>query len=180
MKEGLNLLPSMAKFQAAKIKLKKKINLVMIIFLGGWVLTMVIVFGWLWTNKLLLANAKKTNTSSLNKYKSLVNNAVLSKKNKYQAKLVGEVLSERFEYGASIQKITTLFSDNVVLKNFEINDKRQFVLDGYLVNGNYMNEIEEKVKEINSGLVAGFKSAKLDSVGISDDGWLFEMEVDLT
>ena len=36
MKEGLNLLPSVAKFQAAKIRLKKRINLAMIVFLGGW------------------------------------------------------------------------------------------------------------------------------------------------
>jgi hypothetical protein len=179
MKEGLNLLPSVAKFQAAKIKLKKKINLAMIVFLGSWVFIMVVVFGWLWVNEYLLNNAKKTNTSALNRYKSLVSNAVLSQKNKYQAKLVGEVLSERFEYGTSIQKITTLFSDNVVLKNFEINDKKQFILDGFLVNGANMDEIEEKINNINSGLIPDLKSAKLDTVSVNGDGWSFEMEVDL-
>ena len=179
MKEGLNLLPSVAKFQAAKIRLKKRINLAMIVFLGGWVFVMVVVFGWLWTNELLLTNAKKANTSALNKYKSLANNAVLSKKNKYQAKLVGEVLNQRFEYGTSIQKITTLFSDNVVLKNFQINGTKQFILDGYLANGANMDEVEEKVNNINSGLVSDFKSAKLDSIDINGDGWSFQMEVNL-
>lgn len=179
MKEGLNLLPSVAKFQAAKIKLKKKINLTMIVFLSAWVFLMVVVFGWLWTNQLLLTNAKKTNTSALNRYKSLVSNAVLSQKNKYQAKLVSEVLNERFEYGTSIQKITTLFSNSVVLKNFEINGKKQFILDGYLPNGVSMNEVEEKVNNINSGLIPDFKSAKLNSISIDGDGWSFEMEVDL-
>lgn len=179
MKEGLNLLPSVAKFQAAKIRLKKKINLSMIIFLGGWVLYVLIVFGWLGFNNYSLNLTKKENTKSLNQYKSLITSVVLSKKNKYQAKLVGKVLSERFEYGASIDKITSIFSENIILENFEIKNKKQFILKCVMANGVNMIEVEEKIRDINNELISGFKSAKLSSVSISALGWAFEMEVDL-
>jgi hypothetical protein len=179
MKEGLNLLPSVAKFQAARMKLKKKINLGIGIFLCFWVFFMIIVFSWLGFSNYLLKKAKKDNTLALNQYKSLVTNVVLSKKNKYQAKLVGKVLSERFEYGASIDKITKIFSENVVIENFEIKRKKQFILNGVLVDGLNMIEVEEKVRDINFGLISGFKSAKLNSVAVNADGWTFEMEVDL-
>lgn len=179
MKEGLNLLPSVAKFQAAKVKLKKKISLVTGIFLGCWVLSMVIIFAWLGVNNLLLDRAKKENTSTLNQYKSLVSSVVLSKKNKYQAKLVGKVLSERFEYGASIDKITKIFSENIVLENFEIKNKKQFILKCFLNDGSRMLEVEEKVRDINLGLFSDFKSAKLNSISIDKNSWKFEMEVDL-
>lgn len=179
MKEGLNLLPSVAKFQAVRIKLKKKISFSMGVFLSFWVLFMVIVFGWLGFNNFLLNRAKKDNATALSQYKSLVTNVVLSKKNKYQAKLVGKVLSERFEYGASINKITKIFSENVVLENFEIKSKKQFILKGFLTNGVNMVEVEEKVRDINFGLIAGFKSAKLNSIGVDANGWTFEVEVNL-
>jgi hypothetical protein len=179
MKEDLNLLPSVAKFQAAKIKLRKTIRLSMSLFLGVWVLFMVVVFVWLGMNNLLLNRAKKENTIALGNYKSLMTNVVLSKKNKYQAKLVGKVLSERFEYGVSINKITKMFSDNVNVENFEIKNKKQFILKGILIRGVNMLEVEEKVRDINLGLLDGFESAKLNSVNIVAGGWEFEMEVDL-
>ena len=100
MKEGLNLLPSVAKFQAARVNLKKKIALAMMIFLGVWIFLIVGVFVWLGFNGLLLNKAKKQNDFALERYKTLVTNVVLSKKNKYQAKLVGKILKERFEYGS--------------------------------------------------------------------------------
>lgn len=180
MKEGLNLLPSVAKFQAAKIKLKKKINLGMGIFFGFWFLLTLIIFVWLGVNNYRLDLAKKENTAALNKYKSLVTSVVLSKKNKYQAKVVGRVLSERFEYGTSIEKINKMFSSKVNVENFEIKAKRQFIINGILLNGADMLEVEEKVRDINLGLLDGFKSASLDLISINSDGsWIFKMEVNL-
>ena len=179
MKEGLNLLPSVAKFQAAKIKLKKKISLFVGIFLGCWILFIIVVFVWLGVNNLLLERAKKENTIALKQYKTLVSSVVLSKKNKYQAKLVGKVLSERFEYGASINKITKIFSESIVLDNFEIKNKKQFILKCFLSEGSNMLEVEEKIRDINLGLYIDFKSAKLNSVKVDRDGWNFEMEVNI-
>ncbi|MDD4026908.1 MAG: hypothetical protein PHO75_01800 [Candidatus Shapirobacteria bacterium] len=178
MKEGLNLLPSVAKFQAARINLKKKIGLAMAIFLGVWILSIIIVFVWIGINNFLLNKDKKQNTLALDRYKTLVTNVVISKRNKYQAKLVGKVLKERFEYGASIDKITNLFSENIALENFEIKEKKQFLLKYSLTNGTNLVEIEEKVRDINLGLMSDFKSAKLSSIKI-DGIWTVEMEVSL-
>jgi len=179
MNEGLNLLPSVAKFQAAKIRLKKRINLGMGIFLGCWVLLVVIVFSWLWFSNYSLKKMESKNTAVLNNYKSLATNVVLSKKNKYQAKLVGQVLKGRFEYGSSIEKIINLFSEDITLKNFEIKDKKQFLLKGTVVNGINVSEVEDKVRDINLGLYPDFSQANLNSVAIGSDGWTFEMEVNL-
>ena len=179
MKEGLNLLPSVAKFQAAKIKLRRNINLGMGIFFGGWVLLVVFIFSWFWFSNYSLKRAESKNTMALNNYKSLMTNVVLSKRNKYQAKLVGQVLKERFEYGSSINKIKNLFSENITLENFEIKDEKKFLLKGIMINGVNMSEVEEKVRDINLGLYPDFSLAKLNSVSIDFGNWRFEMEVDL-
>lgn len=180
MNEGLNLLPSVAKFQAAKIKLKKRINLAMGVFLGFWILSIIIIFGWLLFNNYLLKQAENRNNMALNTYKSLVTNVVLSKKNKYQAKLVGQILNERFEYGTLIQKISSLFSDNVSIGDFNIKEKKAFVLKGTLSNSAGMSEVEEKVRDINLGYYPDFKSAKLNTIELGARQWTFEVEVDLT
>jgi len=180
MNEGLNLLPSVAKFQAAKIKLKKRISLVMSVFLGFWVLSAVIIFGLLWFNNYSLKKAESQNGVALNKYKSLVTSVVLSKKNKYQAKLVGQILNERFEYGSLIQKINSLFSENVSIEDFNIKEKKSFVLKGDINNGVNISEVEKKIKDINLGYYADFKSAKLNSIEINGNKWTFELEVELT
>lgn len=179
MKEGLNLLPSVAKFQAAKIKLKKRINFGMGIFFGCWVLLVVVILSWFWFSNYSLKKTESKNTIALNNYKSLATNVVLSKKNKYQAKLVGQVLKERFEYGSSIEKIINLFSKNITLENFEIKDKKKFLLKGTMVDGINVSEVEDKVRDINLGLYPDFGLAKLNSVVIDYNSWTFEMEVDL-
>ena len=180
MNEGLNLLPSVAKFQASKIKLKKRVNLIMSIFLGFWVLSVVIIFGLLWFNSYFLKKAESQNKTALIKYKSLVTNVVLSEKNKYQAKLVGQILNERFEYGSMIQKINSLFLENISIEDFNIKDKKSFIIKGNISNGAYVSEVEDKVKDINLGSYPDFKSAKLNSIEVTNKGWKFEMEVDLT
>ena len=178
MIDGLNLLPSEAKFQAAKIKLLKKIYLFMAIFAGCWVLLLITVFAWLIVNKTLLTNAEKKYNTSLNEYKTLANNVVLTQKIKYQAKLVGKVLNERFEYGESIKNVNSIFSNNVNVDSFEIKDKNKFILTGILNDGKYMDEVEEKLASINNGEINGFKSAKLTSIAVGlDNKWKFEMEV---
>jgi len=179
MKEGLNLLPSVAKFQVAKIKLKKMISQAMVVFLSFWVLSAIIIFGWLGINSFLLKQAETKNTKTLNSYKSLVTSVVLSKKNKYQAKLVGQVLKERFEYGSLIKKIMEFFPENISLKNFEIKSKKQFIVEGVLVRGSDINYIEDKVRDINLGLYSDFSSANLTSIQIGSNSWSFEMEVNL-
>lgn len=180
MIDGLNLLPSEAKFQAAKIKLRKKIYLFMLIFAGFWVLLVIIIFVWLSINKTLFNSSEKKYQKSLNEYKTLANNVVLTQKIKYQAKLVGKVLSGRFEYGNSIKNINSIFSNNINIDGFEIKNKNKFILTGIINEGKYMDEVENKILEINDGKTEIFKSAKLSSISVDvNNKWNFEMEVDL-
>jgi multidrug resistance efflux pump len=58
MKEGLNLLPSVAKFQASKIKLKKQIRMGMLVFLSFWILLILAIFIQLWFNNYSLKTTK--------------------------------------------------------------------------------------------------------------------------
>lgn len=180
MIDSLNLLPSEAKFQAAKIKLRKKIYYFMAIFTSVWILTLVIVFLWLMVNKNLLTNSEKKYQKSLNEYKNLANNVVLSQKIKYQAKLVGKVLNQRFNYGESIKNVMGIFSNNVNIDSFEIKNKNKFTLVGTLTDGKFMDEVEDKLEKINNGEMEAFKLAKLSSIEVSPDNrWTFEMEVNL-
>ncbi len=178
MKEGLNLLPSVAKFQASKIKLKKQIRMGMLVFLSFWILLILAIFIQLWFNNYSLKTTKNKYAVASTKYQSLTTSVVLSKRSKYQAKLVGQVLNERFEYGSLIVEISNFFPENVKMENFEIKNKKQFMIKG-IVSGPEMDEIEDRINNINNGKEQNFSSAKLKNISISADGWKFEMEVNL-
>jgi hypothetical protein len=181
MSADLNLLPSQAKFQAAKIHLKQRIMTFIWIFGGFWLLLVFVVFVVFFGRQLVLAQSDKKLKSEQTQYKAMAGDAVLSYQIKYQAKLVGKVLTDRFEYGNSIQKIKNLFTGGIVLTDFKIDTFKVFTVEGTVIEGNYMDDVEILVKSINNGDVEGFKSAKLNSVGIDKDGkWVFIMEVVLT
>ena len=179
MKEGLNLLPSVAKFQATKIKLKRKINLIMIVVFGGWTLVIAAIFGIWAFSSYSLNKAKSKNDSALKQYKTLVESVVLSVKNKHQAKVVKKVLAERFEYGSSIRAVREMFSENVVISNLEINSNKNYIVSGYLRNAVNMSEVESIIKDISMGYMPEFKSAKLLSLEVTPSGWLFALQLEL-
>lgn len=176
----LNLLPSQAKFQAEKIHLKMVINNFLWIFGGVWLLLVLAVFLF---DFILNLNLKKLNSEYQTvsaQYQSLSENMLLNQKIKYQAKIVAKVLSNRFEYGKSMKLVSGLFSDNVELDNVDIAGSKKFNLSGTVVSGEYMDEVEDMVDQINSGFVDGFKSAEIKGVSVSAvKGWQFSMEVEL-
>ena len=105
---------------------------------------------------------------------------LLNQKIKYQAKIVAKVLSSRFEYGQSMKLVSGLFSNNVDVGNIDISGLKKFGLSGTVINGENMDEVEDLVDQINSGLVDGFKSAEIKSVSVNAvKGWEFTMEVEL-
>jgi hypothetical protein len=175
----LNLLPSEAKFQAAKIKLKKRINTFMWLFSGFWlILVMVIFIVWFWRKANLNSN-EKTYQKTLKNYQSMVGNVVISQQIKFQAKLVGKLLSDRFEYGSAVKKVMQLFSTDVTINDFEIQEGRRFTIKGTVLGEN-LDEVEKKSGEINGGKVENFSSARVTSLVISPDGICkFSMEVGL-
>jgi hypothetical protein len=175
---NLNLLPSQAKFQAAKIRLKSRVKLFTWIFTGFWVALVLTIFVILMVQKISLNNYEKKLKSEQDQYKALSGDAVLSYQLKYQAKLVGKVLSDRFEYGKSIQRINNIFSSNINLDKYKIESIKHFVLDGSTMDGRNIKEVENTVKAINSGEFEDLESAKLNTILINPNGsWSFTMEV---
>ena len=179
MNTDINLLPSQAKFQAKRMALKSKINFFLWIFGGSWVLILIIVLGGFFVSQLVLNQVNKKYESGLNQYKSLLGSMAVNQQVKYRAKIVGQVLGERFEYGASIEKAKSIFSENIKIEDVGIEGKKQFTLSGSIANGKYVSEVEEKIVEINNGELEGFSKAVLKDIQVNNGIWVFEMEVDL-
>lgn len=179
MSGDINLLPSRAKFQAKQISLKYKINSFLWIFVGGWVLLMVIVLGGFLISKLITNQVNKKYQTVFNQYKTLLSSMVVNQQVKYQAKVVSQVLAERFEYGSSIEMVKSLFSEAIKIEDIRIESKEQFVLIGTINDGKLMSEVEERVVSINNGELEGFSKAVLKDVEIKSGVWTFEMEVKL-
>lgn len=175
----INLLPSQAKFQAKRMALKAKINFFLWILGGIWVVFLIVVLGIFFISQMVLNQLNKKYESGLGQYNSLLGSMAVTQQVKYQAKLVGKILEERFEYGNSIEKVKSIFSENIEINDVKIENQKQFVLSGSVASGQYMDEVEDKVVEINSGELEGFLGAELKMVEINQNGWAFEMEVKL-
>lgn len=176
----INLLPSRAKFQAKKMAIKAKLNSFLWIFGGVWVLTLLIVLGGFFVSNLVLSQENKKYDSGMTQYKNLLGSMVINQEVKYRAKIVSQMLDDRFEYGSSIEKVKSMFSENVSVDDINIDGKKQFVVEGTISNGNYVNEVEEKIVEINNGDIDDFSKATLQDIQLNNSGsWKFKMEVAL-
>lgn len=173
----LNLLPSQAKFQMDRIRLKKKITLFMTVAVSVWLLSVVLTL----TYKFLLSTKynqnKKKYDSLVLSYSALAEKMVTSKKLKYQAKKVGEVLSSRFEYAKTMRLANDFFSDEIEIKTFDLTDNKSFMISGTTRSETGVDEIERKIVEINQGQVENFSKAILGSIGVKNSIWEFSMEV---
>lgn len=174
---NLNLLPSQAKFQASRIKLKARIRTFLISLVGVWLLIVLVVVGmWVNGNSRVSSSTKRYN-EAVKQYVSLSNNVTLNQRLKYQAKLVGKILNERFLYSMPLRKVSNIFSNAIVIEDSKIRDQNSFVLSGSFVGNKNMDEIENKIHDINSGSLEGFTSAKVTSLTTSGGLWKFEVEV---
>ncbi|MPM63477.1 hypothetical protein SDC9_110357 [bioreactor metagenome] len=180
MAEGINLLPSQAKFQAKRMILKNKISSFMWIFGGGWVLLLLIVLGGFLISQLVVSQINKKYQTGLDQYKTMLSNMIINQQVKYQAKVVGQVLSERFEYGSSIEKVKSLFSSDLIkVEDVQIEDKKKFIVKGMIINGQQVNEIEQIVTSINNGEIEGFLKSSLKDIRVESGVWFFKMGVEI-
>lgn len=176
----LNLLPSQAKFQAERMHLKAVINNFLWVFGGVWILLVIIVFLLELILNLSLKKFNKDYEKVSAQYQSLAGSIVLSQKIKYQAKVVAKVLSDRFEYGKSMKLVKELFSEKVTIDNLGMNGIKKFQVDGSVLNGEDLSEVEEKVNSINSGSVDGVSLAEIKDISVDAvKGWKFSVEVKL-
>jgi hypothetical protein len=181
MKKGdisnLNLLPSQAKFQAARMKLEKTLryymSMVGVVWLAVVILVMVLYFGSAYIFNL---QTKKYN-QSLNSLESLSSDIVVGQLLKYRAKVLGEVLNNRFEYSTAFEKINSLFGPGVTVTNFELKKINQFSVTVQAVDENSVNSVEDKVEDINLAKVDGVSKAIIDGASESGNIWLIQLEV---
>lgn len=173
----LNLLPSQAKFQAERIHIKGLINNFLWIFSGIWVLLLVGVFLFEFVSSMSLKKFNNDYQKVLGQYQSLMENMVLNQKIKYQAKVVGKVLFDRFEYGESMKLVKNIFPEGIVIENLKIAEVKIFLVDGLILKGEDVSELEEIVVDINSGLIEGVDKAEIKDISVNSEGWKFIMEI---
>lgn len=126
-----------------------------------------------------LKRESKSFRSAVAAYEAMASEVVTSKQLKYRAKMVGQVLSDRFEYAATMKKMDGFFSDQVIIDNFELVDRDAFEVEGRTKTETGVDEVEQKVVDINAGLVEDFSGAELTSLGWEEGEWSFTMEVAL-
>lgn len=174
----LNLLPSEAKFQVERMRLKKLINNFLWVLGGGWLVVVIILLGLSLLGQLNLNQLQKKYQKSADQYNSLAGDVLINQKVKNQAKIVATVLQSRFEYGSSMEKIRNIFSDKVVIDSFDLDETKTYKIEAFVPEKKDFDEVEIKIDDINQGRVEGFKSAKLESLTLdTTKGWNFVMDV---
>ncbi len=176
----LNLLPSEAKFQAEKIHLKKILNNVMWALGGGWLILVIILLMVNLISQLNLNQLNKKLQQSAAQYKSLAGEMLINQTIKQQAKVVAMVLQQRFEYGSSMEKVKSIFSDKIVIDDLELGEAKKYKIQASVADPINFDEVETKVDDINMGKYKGVKSAELKNIEINRvKGWNFSLEVTL-
>jgi len=176
---NINLLPSQAKFQADKIKLKKTIRHYEIMALGGWLVFLIGALVLFFGSGFILSASQKKYQQAVNVFQSDTEGIVLNQLLKYRAKALGQVLNDRFEYAASFEKVSSIFSDEAKVSKFELNDKdKSFTMTVTVLDKDGVNYIEDRVLEVNEGKVEGVKKINITGVSYEVKGeWSINLEV---
>ena len=176
---NLNLIPSKAKFQAARIKLQKRVRLIITVVLVVWFTSGVIIFSLSGLMKVRASSATANKKKVQENYNSMQDNIVTSQKLKYKAKMVGGVLDSRFEYGRSFEIVGQLFPSAINIRNYDLKEDGVFEIKGTTSEKINVDLLEETVSVVNRGDNEKLKNAKITSLAIKDGVWDFSMEVTL-
>jgi len=175
---NLNLLPSQAKFQAAKMKLKAILRRYMMTALFIWLAIVTVVVILFFGSGLILNVQNKKYQQALSSYQSLSQDIILNQLLKYRAKVLGQVLKERFEYSSAFERINSIFSEKAKVSNFELNENKSFVIEVVAADKEAINYVESKVAEANEGGIEGIKKITMNSASFRVSGdWSVGMEV---
>lgn len=178
-KMDLNLLPSIAKFQAKRIGLKKMLNKVMMVMAGIWLLVVAVIFGiWLFTN---FETKRQTDKAGIIKQElaNMAEELIINQDLKSKAKLVGEVLATRFEYGEAFRAVENLFPEGISMDKFELVNKKSIDVEGSITQNKMVDVLEEMIEEINKGENKDFSKMSLESINYNLGIWKFKIKVDL-
>jgi hypothetical protein len=176
---NLNLLPTHAKFQAAKIKLQHQIGVAMAVTIILWITTVVVIVGWRLVTKIRVDAAEASLKQVTDQYQQMEDNIVTSQKLKYKAKMVGGVINDRFEYGKAFVLIQSLFPPGIVLRSYDLKEEGTFEIKGLTQTKENVDLLENMIIDINFGNRDKLLSAKMTSLALKGTDWEFSMEVAL-
>ncbi|HPD44779.1 MAG TPA: hypothetical protein PK131_01195 [Candidatus Woesebacteria bacterium] len=174
---SVSLLPSQAKFQLAKTKLKNQLLILMVTLTGIWLTASILIWGWWLVRQRQLKVIQTAYNQVAAEYKNRGEDLLTSHRLKYQAKMVGKVLAARFEYGEAITNVNNLLPSEITISDFKIQGHNAFQINYTTNKGENMDIVEEKVAEINNKKVKGFTAAKLTSLSWESGQWKFSLEV---
>ncbi len=174
---NLNLLPSEAKFQAAKNKLEKKIKKVMMIMVIVWIVIIAGVYGASFLFNTKLNSEKRLQQKALTDYNALSDTVIVNQSLKYKAKMVGKALLTRFEYGKAFETVNSLFAEGTKLENFKMDPNGSFIVAGTVIGRENLDKLENLVEDINLGKDDRFESVKWSALSVRSGIWKAEMEV---
>lgn len=175
---NLNLLPSQAKFQAARMKLQALLKRYMTLAIIFWVSLVVVVVILHFGSVFVLSVVNKKYTRALANYKSLSSEITVNQSLKYRAKVLGVVLQKRFEYSSAFEKINSIFGEKTTVSGFELGKVGEFLIAVSANGKEGVDDIEDKVMKINQGEIEGMESAKIKNIGyFVNDPWKIELEV---
>jgi hypothetical protein len=178
-KLNLNLLPSQAKFQAAKMKIAKKSKKLMVAVAVIYLIVALAVFGAfggaLWWRSREMGKYQNSLTALTGMKTEVLNTQLV----KYRAKILGKVLNERFEYGQAFTLVGEIFSKEAKISNLELKKDSGFKLSLMTSKREVIDEVERKVKEANRGDIVGVSKINLLTVVFdkSKNEWLINMEI---
>lgn len=174
---SVSLLPSQAKFQLAKTKLKEKLLVVMVSAISIWLVASLSIWVWWIIQNQKYKRAKSDFEKVSLEYKNRKDDLLTSYKLKYEAKMVGKVLASRFEYGKAITNINNLLPKDIAIDTFKIQAQNSFLISYSTTDGKNIDIVEEKLDEIKNQKMADFASAKMNSLSMDLGVWKFTLEV---
>jgi Tfp pilus assembly protein PilN len=175
----LNLLPSSAKFQASKIKLRKKVRTIIIWIIAGWLMVAAVITGMIVVVKIRTTATEGQYKKAQDAYLALKENIITSQRLKYRAKIVGGVLEKRFEYAKAFEAINSFFPPEIRLTSFKIKSQGVFQLLGETSFGQSLDKVEVLMADINNQKNDKFKTAKMTNLAYKNGSWVFTAEVEL-
>lgn len=177
---NLNLLPSQAKFQVARMKLRKTLRRYMAIALIGWVAVVIVVAVLYFGSDFILKLQNKKYDGALSSYQNMSSDIILNQLLKYRAKVLGQVLKDRFEYSAAFERINSIFSNRAKVSKFDLDKDKGFMVEVSVSNKESLDYVESQIMEANKGNIEGVEKIIIESATYSFDGtWLVNMEVSL-
>jgi len=180
-KVDLNLMPSQAKFQVARIRMKeiakKTTTVIVVVWLSAALLMLMAWFSAKWWLTMENNKFQKEQKAFLSMSDSVVTSQVV----KYRAKLLGKILADRFEYYEAFSKIGKLFSEEVTVRDINLKDQSLFKLSLLVSTGKLLDQVEKRIEEINKGTVEGIIQAKILGVSYTriEKAWIVGLEVKL-